>query len=46
MDALLMVFLRSLIIFCAATFLLKMGAYESYWLTIVHDVVSLLLLRS
>ena len=44
MHPLVVVFLRSLVLFVLAMFVAGRSAYESYWLTILHDIISLSLL--
>lgn len=45
MDPLLVIFLRSLLIFAFAIYGLDWSAKSAYWLTIAHDVVSLTFLE-
>ena len=45
-NLLINTFLRSIVIFVSAIFGIGLTAYNAYWVTIGHDIVSLLLIRN
>ena len=45
-NLLINTFLRSIVIFVSAIFGLGFTAYNAYWVTIGHDIVSLFLIRN
>ena len=45
-NLLINTFLRSLVIFVGAMFGIGFTAYNAYWITIVHDIISLFLIRN